>query len=379
MKKIHFMFAAMLFTVMNAFAAEGDVTYYNGEIDVTMGGMEISKGQAVQVSLKEAADGTFTFLLPDFKIKLGETEIPCGDIDVPGVTMTDDNSDGILDVNGKREDLGLAADQEGTPQIWADVVLSGTNDIATGDMNLGISVLWYPGYPNKEESTPIQVSFLGKKQDSDFYDGKIDVSMAGMEISKGQEVQVSLTKAADGSFTFLLPNFSIKLGDAVIPCGDIEVAGVTMTDENSDGISDVNGTRKDLGLAADEEGNPQIWADVVLAGTNNMSTGEMVLNIDVLWYPAYPNKDESTPITVAFVGKKKDEGARVESVATNGAHVYGMEQALVVSGFNGRVYVYALDGRLVKTFEACENTTVSMESGVYVVSAGQDAVKVVVK
>ena len=105
----------------------------------------------------------------------------------------------------------------------------------------------------------------------------------------------------------------------------------------------------------------------------------MVLNIDVLWYPAYPNKDESTPITVAFVGKKKDEGARVESVATNGAHVYGMEQALVVSGFNGRVYVYALDGRLVKTFEACENTTVSMESGVYVVSAGQDAVKVVVK
>lgn len=235
MKKIHFMFAAMLFTVMNAFAAEGDVTYYEGDIDVTMLGNEITKDQPVTVSLTEGADGTFTFLLPDFKIMVGGAELPCGDIDVPGVTMTDDNGDGILDVNGKREDLCLA--QDAPEPIWADVVISGTNDITMENMNLGIDVLWYPNHPDKENSMPIQVIFSGKK------------------------------------------------------------------------------------------------------------------------------KNESS----------------VDSVVGAQVSAFGLQNELSVCGFNGTVAVYALDGRLVKTFEACENTTVSIESGVYVVSAGQDAVKVVVK
>lgn len=206
-----------------------------------------------------------------------------------------------------------------------------------------------------------------------YYEGNIDVSMDGAIIAEDKPVTVTLTEAADGSFTFLLPDFTIQAMGNTIPCGDIVVPNVIMTDEDGDNIANVTGKIEDLGLAQEA-----IWADVILSGTNNIVSGEMNLDIDVLWYPAHPSKDLSIPIAVVFSGKKKVD-ADVAEVAIIPVRAFGLQNELTVCGFNGQVEVFALDGRLVKTFEACENTTVSIESGVYVVSAGQDAVKVVVK
>ena len=73
----------MVFAVAMGVSAQ---TYYNGKLDVEMVGEKIADGMDARVSLSESADGTYVFKLPDFRITINETELPCGDIVVEGVT-----------------------------------------------------------------------------------------------------------------------------------------------------------------------------------------------------------------------------------------------------------------------------------------------------
>lgn len=139
----------MVFAVAMGVSAQ---TYYNGKLDVEMLSEKIADGMDARVSLSESADGTYVFKLPDFRITINETELPCGDIVVEGVTRKDGK------LSGSVNDLSLAMGQ-----IHAKVDLVGT-ETAEGAMDLAITVGWYTDYPDDLSATmPINVTFKGQR------------------------------------------------------------------------------------------------------------------------------------------------------------------------------------------------------------------------
>ena len=347
----------MVFAVAMGVSAQ---TYYNGKLDVEMLSEKIADGMDARVSLSESADGTYVFKLPDFRITINEEELPCGDIVVEGVTRKDGK------LSGSVNDLSLAGGV-----IHAKVDLVGT-ETAEGAMDLAITVGWYTDYPEDLEATmPINVTFKGQKYDSVVteYPGKLDVEMLSEMLVSGQDAKVYLQTIDDGVYMFKLPDFRITINDEELPCGDIVVEGVTRT-ANAAGF-DIAGSVNDLSLAGGV-----IHAKVDLVGTET-AEGAMDLAITVGWYTDYPDDLSATmPINVTFKGQR-DAGVNV--VEASGAAVRGAEGAIAVDGFAGRVNVYTVDGRLAASAQVDGEATITVAAGLYVVRAGEKAVKVVVK
>ena len=347
----------MVFAVAMGVSAQ---TYYNGKLDVEMLSEKIADGMDARVSLSESADGTYVFKLPDFRITINEEELPCGDIVVEGVTRKDGK------LSGSVNDLSLAGGV-----IHAKVDLVGT-ETAEGAMDLAITVGWYTDYPEDLEATmPINVTFKGQKYDSVVteYPGKLDVEMLSEKIVSGQDAKVYLQTIDEGVYMFKLPDFRITINETELPCGDIVIEGVTRT-ANATGF-DLAGSVNDLSLAGGE-----IHAKVDLVGTET-AEGAMDLAITVGWYTDYPDDLSATmPINVTFKGQR-DAGVNV--VEASGAAVRGAEGAIAVDGFAGRVNVYTVDGRLAASEQVDGEATISVAAGLYVVRAGEKAVKVVVK
>lgn len=198
-----------------------------------------------------------------------------------------------------------------------------------------------------------------------YYNGKLDVEMVGEKIADGMDARVSLSESADGTYVFKLPDFRITINETELPCGDIVVEGVTRKDGK------LSGSVNDLSLAMG-----QIHAKVDLVGTET-AEGAMDLAITVGWYTDYPDDLSATmPINVTFKGQC-DAGVNV--VEASGAAVRGAEGAIAVDGFAGRVNVYTVDGRLAASAQVDGEATISVAAGLYVVRAGEKAVKVVVK
>ena len=343
----------MVFAVAMGVSAQ---TYYNGKLDVEMLSEKIADGMDARVSLSESADGTYVFKLPDFRITINETELPCGDIVVEGVTRKDGK------LSGSVNDLSLAGGK-----IHAKVDLVGT-ETAEGAMDLAITVGWYTDYPEDlEATTPINVTFKGQKYDSVVteYPGKLDVEMLSEMIVSGQDAKVYLQTIDEGVYMFKLPDFRITINETELPCGDIVVEGVTRKDGK------LSGSVNDLSLAGGK-----IHAKVDLVGTET-AEGAMDLAITVGWYTDYPDDlSATTPINVTFKGQR-DAGVNV--VEASGAVVRGAEGAIAVDGFAGRVNVYTVDGRLAASEQVDGEATISVAAGLYVVRAGEKVVKVVVK
>ena len=347
----------MVFAVAMGVSAQ---TYYNGKLDVEMLSEKIADGMDARVSLSESADGTYVFKLPDFRITINEEELPCGDIVVEGVTRKDGK------LSGSVNDLSLAGGV-----IHAKVDLVGT-ETAEGAMDLAITVGWYTDYPEDLEATmPINVTFKGQKYDSVVteYPGKLDVEMLSEMLVSGQDAKVYLQTIDEGVYMFKLPDFRITINETELPCGDIVIEGVTRT-ANATGF-DLAGSVNDLSLAGGE-----IHAKVDLVGTET-AEGAMDLAITVGWYTDYPDDLSATmPINVTFKGQR-DAGVNV--VEASGAAVRGAEGAIAVDGFAGRVNVYTVDGRLAASAQVDGEATITVAAGLYVVRAGEKAVKVVVK
>ena len=198
-----------------------------------------------------------------------------------------------------------------------------------------------------------------------YYNGKLDVEMVGEKIADGMDARVSLSESADGTYVFKLPDFRITINETELPCGDIVVEGVTRKDGK------LSGSVNDLSLAMG-----QIHAKVDLVGTET-AEGAMDLAITVGWYTDYPDDLSATmPINVTFKGQR-DAGVNV--VEASGAAVRGAEGAIAVDGFAGRVNVYTVDGRLAASAQVDGEATITVAAGLYVVRAGEKAVKVVVK
>ena len=182
------------------------------------------------------------------------------------------------------------------------------------------------------------------KGDVRWFDGTVDIAMEGTPITSGMPVSISLTEQDESNvYELVLADFKLEMNGGTLNVGDIIVPNVTFTDDNGDGKIDVSGSVEDLFL----EGDMDIWADVNISTMMPFEGETLDLKIDVIWYPAYPDKNTEMPITVSFTGKERENGG-VVGLEGDAVSVYGVAGAVKVDGFSGVAEVYSVDGRLVK-------------------------------
>ena len=216
------------------------------------------------------------------------------------------------------------------------------------------------------------------KGDVTYYDGTVDINMPILgQLADDMPVTISLTEQDESNvYTLVLANFSLSLVPGAEPTllGDIVVPNVTFTDDNGDGKIDVSGSVEDLFL----EGDMDIWADVNISTMMPFEGETLDLKIDVIWYPAYPDKNTEMPITVSFTGKERENGG-VVGLDSDAVNVYGVAGAVKIDGFSGVAEVYSVDGRLVKAQTVSDGSQIDLASGLYIVRAAGKSVKVAVR
>lgn len=323
---------------------------YAGILNVEMGGEDVIANATQEVTISYYNDNTCDFSLPHFMF--AGTDI--GNIEIPNVKVSEDAAGTKTFTDGEVEAMKLA---EGG--IVAHVVLNGGTITSVGVINMPITVGWMPGYPDDKEETPINVLFSSDK--------KVEVTEAGYYyVVKGDDYQHPLVehqttmlksvKYGDmNGFTYTLSLDGVNAGG--INFGDMAVAGLDNTDEQ------YSGTDASVAL-----GNGKT-ASVTVDGGKNATTGKYEVK--------FATTVDGQLYNIVFT--TDDVSSSVNDVEASGAAVLGAEGAIVVEGFAGRVNVYTVDGRLAASAQIDGEATITVAAGLYVVRAGEKAVKVVVK
>lgn len=326
------------------------VKQYAGILNVEMVGEDVIANATQEVTIIYYNDNTCDFSLPHFMF--AGTDI--GNIEIPNVKVSEDAAGTKTFTDGEVEAMKLA---EGG--IVAHVVLNGGTITSAGVINMPITVGWMPGYPDDKEETPINVLFSSDK--------KVEVTEAGYYyVVKGDDYQHPLVehqatmlksvKYGDmNGFTYTLSLDGVNAGG--INFGDMAVAGLDNTDEQ------YSGTDSAVAL-----GNGKT-ASVTVDGGKNATTGKYEVK--------FATTVDGQLYNIVFT--TDDASSSVNDVEASGAAVRGAEGAIVVEGFAGRVNVYTVDGRLAASTQVDGEATLTVAAGLYVVRAGEKAVKVVVK
>lgn len=326
------------------------VKQYAGILNVEMGGEDVIANATQEVTISYYNDNTCDFSLPHFMF-MG-TDI--GNIEIPNVKVSEDAAGTKTFTDGEVEAMKLA---EGG--IVAHVVLNGGTITSAGVINMPITVGWMPRYPDDKTELPIEVLFSTDK--------KVEVTEAGYYyVVKGDDYQHPLVehqttvlksvKYGDmNGFTYTLSLDGVNAGG--INFGDMAVAGLDNTDEQ------YSGTDSAVAL-----GNGKT-ASVTVDGGKDATTGKYEVK--------FATTVDGQLYNIVFT--TDDASSSVNDVEANGAAVRGAEGAIVVEGFAGRVNVYTVDGRLAASAQIDGEATITVAAGLYVVRAGEKAVKVVVK
>lgn len=328
------------------------VKQYTGilNVDCDILGGDVIANATQEVTIIYYNDNTCDFSLPKFMFAGNNI----GNIEIPNVKVSEDAAGTKTFTDGEVEAMKLA---EGG--IVAHVVLNGGTITSAGVINMPITVGWMPEYPNNKTEQPIKVFFSSDK--------KVEVTEAGYYyVIKGDDYQHPLVehqttmlksvKYGDmNGFTYTLSLDGVNAGG--INFGDMAVAGLDNTDEQ------YSGTDSAVAL-----GNGKT-ASVTVDGGKDATTGKYEVK--------FATTVDGQLYNIVFT--TDDVSSSVNDVEASGAAVRGTEGAIVVEGFAGRVNVYTVDGRLVASAQIDGEATITVAAGLYVVRAGEKAVKVVVK
>ena len=326
------------------------VKQYAGILNVEMVGEDVIANATQEVTISYYNDNTCDFSLPHFMF--AGTDI--GNIEIPNVKVSEDAAGTKTFTDGEVEAMKLA-----DGGIVAHVVLNGGTITSAGVINMPITVGWMPGYPDDKEPTTINVLFSSDK--------KVEVTEAGYYyVVKGDDYQHPLVehqttmlksvKYGDmNGFTYTLSLDGVNAGG--INFGDMAVSGLDNTDEQYIGT--------DLAVAL---GNGKT-ASVTVNGGKDATTGKYEVK--------FATTVDGQLYNIVFT--TDDSSSSVNDVEASGAAVRGAEGSIVVEGFVGRVNVYTVDGRLAASAQIDGEATITVAAGLYVVRAGEKAVKVVVK
>lgn len=326
-------------------------TTYQGYLNVKMGYGYLAGNDAHDIIITDYNDGTCDFLLPNLTVLM-----PLGNIEIKNMNVTTDAS-GLKTYSGVENNKEL---MDGA--ITANVRVNGTID-AKGTVNMDVDVDWlYEG-----TVVPIKVKFtsseLSETVDGYYFIVKEDKSntygWATIKENQPTQLLVYPKSKEEGGVDYRLTVKNL-VWDGMLN-GDFAVDGVTMEDsapvyfvENAP-VSFMGGKTASVSVNSGYD------------MTKDPYEYDMKFNTIV----------DGTNYIVGFTTNQVSSS--VNDVEVSGAAVRGAEGAIVVEGFVGRVNVYTVDGRLAASAQIDGEATITVAAGLYVVRAGEKAVKVVVK
>lgn len=326
-------------------------TTYQGYLNVKMGYGYLAGNDAHGITITDYNDGTCDFLLPDLTVLM-----PLGDIEIKNMNVTSDAS-GLKTYSGVENNKKLMGGD-----IIANVKVNGTID-AKGTVNMDVDVVWLYG----ENEIPIKVKFtssqLSEVVDGYYFIVKADKSntygWATIKENQPTQLLVYPKSKEEGGVDYRLTVKNL-VWDGMLN-GDFAVDGVTMEDsapvyfvENAP-VSFMGGKTASVSVNSGYD------------MTKDPYEYDMKFNTIV----------DGTNYIVGFTTNQVSSS--VNDVEASGAAVRGAEGAIVVEGFAGRVNVYTVDGRLAASAQIDGEATITVAAGLFVVRAGEKAVKVVVK
>lgn len=326
-------------------------TTYHGYLNVKMGYGYLAGNDAHDINITDYNDGTCDFVLPNLTVLM-----PLGDIEIKNMNVTTDAS-GLKTYSGVENNKKLMGGD-----IIANVKVNGTID-AKGTVNMDVDVVWLYG----ENEIPIKVKFtsseLSETVDGYYFIVKEDKSntYGWATIKENQPTQLLVYPKSNGEggvdYRLTVKNL---VWDGMLN-GDFAVDGVTM-----------------------EDGAPVYFVENAPVSFMGGKTASVSVNsgYDMTKDPYEYDMKFNTVVdgTNYIVGFTTNQvSSSVNDVEASGAAVRGAEGAIVVEGFAGRVNVYTVDGRLAASAQIDGEATITVAAGLYVVRAGEKAVKVVVK
>lgn len=326
-------------------------TTYHGYLNVKMGYGYLAGNDAHDINITDYNDGTCDFVLPNLTVLM-----PLGDIEIKNMNVTTDAS-GLKTYSGVENNKKLMGGD-----IIANVKVNGTID-AKGTVNMDVDVVWLYG----ENEIPIKVKFtsseLSETVDGYYFIVKEDKSntYGWATIKENQPTQLLVYPKSNGEggvdYRLTVKNL---VWDGMLN-GDFAVDGVTM-----------------------EDGAPVYFVENAPVSFMGGKTASVSVNsgYDMTKDPYEYDMKFNTVVdgTNYIVGFTTNQvSSSVNDVEANGAAVRGAEGSIVVEGFAGRVNVYTVDGRLAASAQIDGEATITVAAGLYVVRAGEKAVKVVVK
>ncbi len=329
-------------------------TTYHGYLNVKMGYGYLAGNDAHDINITDYNDGTCDFVLPDLTVLM-----PLGDIEIKNMNVTTDAS-GLKTYSGVENNKKLMGGD-----IIANVKVNGTID-AKGTVNMDVDVVWLYG----ENEIPIKVKFtsseLSETVDGYYFIVKEDKSntYGWATIKENQPTQLLVYPKSKGE-------------------GGVDYR-LTVKNLVWDGMLNGDFVVEGAAIKEDENSNPIYFVENAPVSFMGGKTASVSVNsgYDMTKEPYEYDMKFNTVVdgTNYIVGFTTNQvSSSVNDVEASGAAVRGAEGAIVVEGFTGRVNVYTVDGRLAASAQIDGEATITVAAGLYVVRAGEKAVKVVVK
>ena len=293
--------------------------------------------QSTTVTVTETGNGEYTFSLKNFKLSMGEIELPVGNIILEGVKGETDTQG----VTALTFDDGVTIQAGDDPEeTWIgpglkEVPIKMTGKFKDDKLYCDIDI-------NMETfGQMIKVQF-----GNPFYVFTDDlVVKINEESTPAQSTTVTVTETGNGEYTFSLKNFKLSMGEIELPVGNIILEGVK-------GETDTQGFTTlafDDGVTIQEGDDPEeTWIgpglkEVPIKMTGKFKGDKLYCNIDI-------NMETLNQVI------KVQFGSEFSSI-----------QDVKVSD-NGKVDVYTFGGILVRRQVEAASATNDLPQGIYIVN-----------
>ncbi len=332
---------------------------YTGKLNVTMAGEDVVANGDKTITVKYYDDNTADISLSDFSF-MGEN---LGDILVPEVKVTTDAAGTKTFTDGEVKAMSLA---EGA--IIAHVTITNGTIASNDNVKMPINVGWMASYPDDTTETPINVNFTTDLQyafqeegytyaihNGDYSNPVYEKSTASLEGYKVGEL---------GSISYTLYLMDSDGG------ARITVTGLACKDDQFSGTdSNVDIMWKYGSFATGANNAVTVAGGKVAEGTR---AGLYEVSFTMHEYGL-----ENSIYTIVFTTDEVSSSVAGLDADTFAAR--GIDGAIAVSGFSGKVEVFTVDGRKVADQTIATAAQLPMTRGIYVVRAGSHTAKVIVK
>lgn len=271
-------FLLTLAVVVSAMFATAQTKTYTDELNVTING-ETSAPQQTTINVEKNSDGTYTLSLLNFVMVNGEdSEIPVGNIVVPGIAVTESN--GIKSFATKQTVPLTEGDSE-ISSFWLASMLSEITIDLNGKMTDG-SLYCTIGIDLTETmGQVIDVAFGKDIKAARSYTDDLVVTINGNS-SAPQQTTINVDEKTDGSYTLSLNNFMLVSEDGTMPIGNIVIHNITA--EEADGVKNFTVKQNINIVEGDVEADfwmgPQL-GEVPVDLTGKMTEYKLYCNIDI--------------------------------------------------------------------------------------------------